>query len=115
MQIQINDWKLNVLIGVHPYERTQKQLVVADLDIEYDGSKASETDKIEDALDYEDLCVRIEKVISNTDFFLLEKMASTMGEEIFRNKRVNRVRIALFKPSALKDTARVTLVFERKR
>lgn len=115
MEIQIHDWKLNVLIGVHPYERTQKQLVVADLDIEYDGSKASETDKIEDALDYEDLCLRIKNVLSKADFFLLEKMASTIGEVVFRDKRVEKVRIALFKPSALKNDARITLVFDRKR
>ncbi len=115
IEIQIHDWELNALIGVHPHERTQKQPVVANLDIEYDGSRASQTDRIEDALDYEDLCIRIGKLVSNNDFFLLEKLAARIGEEVFRDKRVERVRIALFKPSALRDTARVSVVFDRRR
>ena len=115
MEIQIHDWKLDVLIGVHPHERTKKQRIVANLDIGYDGSKASQTDSIEDALDYEDLSIRIEKLISKNDFFLLEKMAAQIAEEVFHDKRVERVRIALFKPSALRETARVSLVFERRR
>lgn len=115
MIIQIHDWKLNVLIGVHPYERTQKQLVVADVDIKYDGKKASETDRLEDALDYEDLQVRIEKSVSKTGFSLLEKLAVRICDEVLRDNRVSEVKITLFKPAALKKIARVSLVYEQKR
>ncbi len=115
MIIQLHDWELNVLIGVHPHERTEKQRVIADVDIDYDGGRASVSDEIEDALDYEDLRVRIEKVVSNDDFFLLEKLAARMGEEVFLDNRVNSVKITLFKPSALKDIVRVSLVYSRER
>jgi len=115
MIIQLHDWKLNVLIGVHPHERTEKQRVVADIDIDYDGKRASLTDKIDDALDYEELQLRIEKVVSNDDFFLLERLAARIGDEVLLDKRVNSVRIKLFKPSALGKSARVSLVYDKKR
>ena len=115
MIIQLHDWELNVLIGVHPHQRTEKQPVVANLDIDYDGGRASVTDRIEDALDYEDLRIRIGKLVLNNDFFLLEKLAARIGEEVFLDNRVNSVRIALFKPSALKDIVRVSLVYSQKR
>lgn len=115
MIIQIHDWKLHTIIGTHPHERTQKQLIVADLDIDYDGEKASQTDRLEDTLDYEDLCIRIEKLVSNSNFFLLEKLAANISKEVLRDKRVNNIRITLFKPSVLKDVARVSVVFEQSR
>ncbi len=115
MIIQLHDWKLRVLIGVHPHERKKKQIVCADIDIEYDAGTAAATDRIEEALDYEGLAARMDALVDGTDFYLLETLIQKMTDEIFKDERVMRVQIILHKPLALQGIAHVSLVHEQKR
>ena len=51
-KIRITDLKLRAVIGTNDWERETKQDVVINIAIDYDATKASESDDLKDAIDY---------------------------------------------------------------
>ena len=74
--IRINDLRLRALIGTHPWERKNKQDLILNLAICYDASKASKSDRLKDALDYEALVDRVTRAVQRSRYYLLEKLAA---------------------------------------
>jgi len=80
--IRIHDLNFRSIIGAHSWERTNKQDVIVNLTIEYDASKASRSDRLKDALDYEALALKVGRIVERSRYQLLEKLASRILQGI---------------------------------
>ena len=99
--IRICDLKVRAIIGAHPWERVNKQDLMVNLTIEYDSLKASRSDRLKDALDYEALANKLVKAIEKSRFQLLEKLADVLLKAVMQDKRINTAVIRLDKPHAI--------------
>lgn len=112
--IRINDLCLRAIIGTHPRERKNKQDIILNLSICYDASKASKSDRLKDALDYEALADRVSRAVERSRYYLLEKLAAKVLDVVLRtDSRVSGAWIRLDKPHAIGEARSVSFELAR--
>ena len=109
-----SDWRLPnvielqslVVFGRHGYleeERRLGQRFLVDLWVDVRGS-ASDTDRIEDTVDYRRLAELVREVFSGRERLLLEGLAGSVADGIVeRFEAVQRVRVRVRKPDVVLD------------
>ncbi len=116
MIIKIENLKLRTYIGIYDWENNNKQDVVINIEMVYDGSKAGKSDNIEDTVDYKIITKEIINYVENGKFNLLERLVNDIGKLVMKDKRVLKSTIRVDKPGALRftDSVSVTNTIEQK-
>ncbi len=107
--IQINDLKLQAIVGTLKEERDQKQDIVINVSFDYDASEAVETDNLEKAIDYDVLVQDITKHIKKSKYFLLEKLTKAVLNIVMAKAAVKRATISIDKLNAIKSAKSVSV------
>jgi len=100
--IRITNLKLRTIIGIYDWEREHTQDVVINIKIDFDATKASQSDAIEDTLDYKALTKRVIKEVKASSFFLLEKLAKLILNIVMEESLVKEATVRVDKPFALR-------------
>ena len=114
-QIHIKDLLLRTIIGINEEERRNQQDVLINLVLDVDTRPAGETDDIEQAINYRTITKRIIQLVETSQFYLVEKMAAEIAAICLSDPRVNRVRVTVEKPGALRFARSVGVSIERGR
>ena len=114
-QIHVRDLRLRCIIGINPEEREKKQDVVFNLTLYADLSKAARTDAIEDTVDYKSIKLKVLKTVEDSSFFLLERLADHVARVCFTDPHVERARVSVEKPGALRFARTVAVELLRER
>jgi D-erythro-7,8-dihydroneopterin triphosphate epimerase len=101
--INIVDLRIRALIGTNSWERTNKQELILNITLEYDAVKASRSDNLKDAMDYQKIANAVTKTVENSRCLLLEKLASKVMDTIKRTKGLQKASLRIDKPQALAD------------
>ena len=101
-KILIKDLTLRCIIGVNESERREKQDVVINVILWSDFTKATETDDIDETIDYKKINKSIIGLVENSKFFLVETLAERIAQLCLQNKRVRKVKVSVEKPGALR-------------
>jgi FolB domain-containing protein len=101
-KIIIKDLLLRGIIGVNEDERVNKQDILINIVIYFDTWAASKSDKITDALNYKTVTKRIIAHVEASADFLVEKLSGDIAKIIITEFDVERVRVRLEKPGALR-------------
>lgn len=110
MIIKIENLKLRTTVGIYDWEKEIKQDVIINVEMEFDGSKAIETDDIEHTVDYKTITKKIIEMVEGTDFNLIERIAGEAMKVVMENEKVDKASVRVDKPGALRftDTVSVT-------
>ncbi len=114
-QITIKDLLLRTIIGINQEERKDRQDVLMNLTLEVDTRRAGESDDIQHAVNYRTLTKRIIRLVENSEFFLVEKLAAEIAAICLEDTRVARARVSVEKPGALRFARSVGVTIERSR
>ncbi|WP_395374090.1 dihydroneopterin aldolase [Marinicella sp. W31] len=106
-QILIEQLTAQAIIGIHDWERKNKQPVVLDITLEHSIAAAAQSDAIEDALDYQQLCELLTEHIETSSYHLIETLADSCAQLIFRHFSVDCIDLKLRKPEAIENTSTV--------
>jgi dihydroneopterin aldolase len=85
------------LCGVLPEEQSRRQPIEVDLDVQADLTKAVEADNLDHTIDYGAVTEIVERVITEEQFALLERMAGRIAEVVLADQRVEAVTVAVRK------------------
>ena len=115
MIIKIENLRLRTIIGIYDWEKENRQDLVINVSIDFDGRKAAESDNIEDTLDYKALNKKIISFVETNDFNLLERVAGGICDIVFEDPVVRWASVKVEKPGALRfaDSVSVTEARER--
>ncbi len=115
MIITIENLKLRTIIGIFEWEKNIKQDVVINVEIQFDGRLAAESDNIEDTVDYKKITKEIIKYVEEGRFNLIEKIAGGVAEIVIKVPKVLRTTVKVAKPGALRyaDSVSVTYTLEK--
>jgi 7,8-dihydroneopterin aldolase/epimerase/oxygenase len=102
-KLEINNLKIDTIIGIHDHEKSEKQSLIFDIIIFYNSSTTIKSDNIKDAIDYYDLTLNLKEFISNNHYELLETLSHKILEEIVKDKRIGKAILTISKPKALED------------
>ncbi len=111
----IKDLLVRCVIGVHDWERKDRQDVLINIEIGADCGPAGRSDDFQDAVDYRALTKRILEAAEQSEFFLVEALAERTASICMEDERVDRVRVQVEKPGALRFARSVGVAIERAR
>ena len=111
--IFLHEYKLELVIGIYEWERLLPQTIQLDIEIGLPASRAGETDKVEDTIDYGKVVQAIEASVKQKHFDLLEALAEHIAHLIRTDFKSPWVRISLTKLGMLRHIKRVGLTIER--
>jgi FolB domain-containing protein len=106
-RIFLRDLCLSCTIGVNEWEREVRQTVKIDLDLEVDLAEAGRTDDLNLTIDYKVVRDRIETLVTQSRFLLVEALAESIAQACLAEPRVQRARVRVEKPGALRATRTV--------
>lgn len=104
---------IDTLIGIFDWERVAKQTLIFDIEMAYDCTLASQSDNINDALDYKKVYERVYDFVSKSEFFLIEKLADQVIMLIQTEFRVPWVKLIINKKGAVGAGIDVGVIMER--
>ena len=85
--------------GLTEEERTVGQRISADVEISFDISRAAASDRIEETINYVEVCKRVVSIGKSSGCHLLETLADKMAEEIINSYSVSEITLRLRKCS----------------
>ena len=83
--------------GARPYEKEAGQRLEVDLELEPADDRAEVSDKLGDAVDYDQLYRTVREVVEQQSFHLLERLGAATAETILGRFAVRRVRVRIAK------------------
>ncbi|SNB47776.1 dihydroneopterin aldolase [Geobacter sp. DSM 9736] len=114
--IRIEKLLLRTVIGITPEERHNRQDVVISLALFVDTRSAGRSDDIGNApVNYRTLVKKIVPVVEGGEFNLVEKLAADIARLCLAEPGVERVRVSVDKPGALRFAKSVGVTIERGR
>lgn len=112
--IFLHDFKAKTLIGIYPWERKVPQTIRIDLEIALPTSCACQSDNIEDALDYALIIERINEILANQHFSLLEALAEHIAQTILKEFKSPWVKVSVAKLGIIRGVKKLGICIERK-
>ena len=111
----IKELCIETVIGIYDWERKIKQFVCIDLELGTDISNASNSDVIDDTVDYKAVSKTLKSFIGDSEFQLIEALAEESVKLIFEKFNVNYIKGRFSKPGAVTGSKEVGVVIERYR
>jgi dihydroneopterin aldolase/D-erythro-7,8-dihydroneopterin triphosphate epimerase len=89
--------------------------VLINLVLDVDMHGAGESDDIDQVVNYRTITKRIIQLVETSQFYLVEKMAAEIAVICLEDPRVERARVTVEKPGALRFARSVGVTIERGR
>ena len=111
--IFIRDFRLKITVGIYAWERIVPQIVQLDLEIGIPGTHPSQSDTIDDTIDYAKVVQRIEDSLRDNKIQLLEKLAEHIAQIITGEFKAPWVKVSVTKLAALRNVKQLGVTIER--
>ena len=103
-KIIIRDLILLLSVGIHRFEKLKKQKVKFNIEITTDPNLKPD---IKSIVNYESVINDVKRLSKKTHFELLESLSESIFDEIFKNKKVKKIKLKIEKLDIIKETTSV--------
>jgi len=107
--IRVKNLRLRTYIGINNDEIANRQDVIINIEIHYPAEKATQSDNMDDALNYRTITKKIIALVENNRFGLLEKMTNDVLHIASEHPWVIFSKVEIDKPHALRFADSVSL------
>jgi len=114
-KIIITDFLLNIFIGYRSYEKINKQNVKFNIELDHVNPKHLNDKDIKSIFNYEKITKIIKNLTKSKHYNFLESLADDIFNELFKDKRINKIRLKIEKLDAIKGTVSVGIEVTKKR
>lgn len=113
--IRVKNLRLRTYIGFNEEERKNKQDVIINMKLTYDGGDAADSDNISDAFNYRTVTKRVIQHVEENSFLLLERLSEEVLALIMEAREIKSATVEIDKPHALRfaDSVSVEATAER--
>ncbi len=112
-QIMIKDLLVRGIIGINPDERVNRQDILINLILYTDTRRASETDAIQDCVDYRAITKKVYAFVDSAQRYTVEALAGDIARLCLEQPNVKGVRVRVEKPGAVRFSRSVGVEIER--
>ena len=106
-KVSIKNLILKISVGLHDFEKIEKQRVRFSIDISTDSNIKPNNDDLSSIVNYEDTIKKITYITEKKHHELLEDLAENIFDIIFESKLVKKVNLKLEKLDIIKNTESV--------
>ncbi len=114
-KIIITDFLLNIFIGYRSHEKINKQNVKFNIELDHVNPKHLNDKDIKSIFNYEKIIKIIKNLTKSKHYNFLESLADDIFNELFKDKRINKIRLKIEKLDAIKGTVSVGIEITKKR
>ena len=114
-KVNIKNLILNISVGLHDFEKKEKQRVRFNIDISTDSNIKPDNTNLSSIVNYEDTIKKITDITKIKHHELLEDLAENIFDIIFKSKIVKKVKLKLEKLDIIKETESVGIEVSKKR
>jgi dihydroneopterin aldolase len=114
-KIIITDFLLNIFIGYRSHEKINKQNVKFNIELDHVNPKHLNDKDIKSIFNYEKITKIIKNLTKSKHYNFLETLADDIFNELFKDKRINKIRLKIEKLDAIKGTVSVGIEITKKR
>ena len=114
-KILINELILNLKLGYYDFEKEKAQKVKFSLEIDYQDKKPSNDKDLKSIVNYAKIVKLIKKLVKNKHYNFLETLAEDVFDELFKDKRIDKISLRIEKLEIMKDCSSVGIQISKKR
>lgn len=107
--IRVKNLRLRTYIGINEDEIKNKQDIIVNITINYSAIQATESDNMDDALNYRTITKAVIALVENNRFSLLEKLTCDILNVAADHPWVKSAEVEVDKPHALRFADSVSL------
>ena len=114
-KVSIKNLILKISVGLHDFEKIEKQRVRFSIDISTDSNIKPNNNDLSSIVNYEDTIKKITYITEKKHHELLEDLAENIFDIIFESKLVKKVNLKLEKLDIIKNTESVGIEVSKSR
>jgi 7,8-dihydroneopterin aldolase/epimerase/oxygenase len=114
-KVLIKDLIFNTSIGIHDFEKKQKQQIKFNIEIDINSSLKPSNTNLNTIVNYEDIITSIKILTQKKHYDLLEVLAEDIFLDLFENKNIIKIKLKIEKPEIIKNTTSVGIEIIKKR
>ena len=114
-KILINDLILNLKLGYFDFEKEKDQKVKFSLEVNYQDKKPSNDKDLKSIVNYDKIVRLIKKLVKNKHYNFLETLAEDVFDELFKDRRIDKITLQIEKLEIMKDCSSVGIQISKKR
>jgi len=114
-KILINELILNLKLGYYDFEKEKTQKVKFSLEVNYEDKKPSNDKDLKSIVNYARIVKLIKKLVKNKHYNFLETLAEDIFDELFKDKRIDKITLQIEKLEIMKDCSSVGIQISKKR
>ena len=114
-KVLIKELILNIKLGYFDFEKEKPQKVKFSLEVNYKDKKPTNDRDLKSIVNYDKLVRLIKKLIKNKHYNFLETLAEDIFDEIFKDRRIDKIVLKIEKLEIIKDCSSVGIQISKKR
>jgi len=114
-KVLIKDLILDLKLGYYNFEKEKTQKVKFTLEVNYEDKKPSNDKDFKSIVNYAKIVKLIKKLVKNKHYNFLETLAEDVFDELFKDKRIDKITLQIEKLEIIKDCSSVGIQISKKR
>ena len=114
-KVLIKELILNLKLGYYDFEKATPQKVKFSLEANYEDKKPTNDKDLKSIVNYSKLVKLIKKLVKNIHYNFLETLAEDVFDELFKDKRIDKISLKIEKLEIMKDCSSVGIQISKKR
>ena len=114
-KILINELILDLKLGYYEFEKEKSQKVKFTLEVNYRDKKPTNDKDLKSIVNYSKIVKLIKKLVKNKHYNFLETLAEDVFDELFKDKRIDKITLQIEKLEIMKDCSSVGIQISKKR
>ncbi len=114
-KVLIKDLVLDLKLGYDDFEKEKTQKVKFTLEVNYENKNPSNDKDLKSIVNYAKIVKLIKKLVKNKHYNFLETLAEDVFDELFKDKRIDKITLQIEKLEIMKDCSSVGIQISKKR
>ena len=114
-KVLIKDLILDLKLGYYDFEKDKSQKVKFTLEIDYRDKKPTNDKDLKSIVNYDKIVKLIKKLVKNKHYNFLETLAEDVFDELFKDKRIDKITLQIEKLEIMKNCSSVGIQISKKR
>ena len=114
-KVLIKELILDLKLGYYEFEKDKNQKVKFTLEVDYKDKKPTNDKDLKSIVNYDKIVKLIKKLVKNKHYNFLETLAEDVFDELFKDKRIDKITLKIEKLEIMKDCSSVGIQVSKKR
>ena len=114
-KVLIKELILDLKLGYYEFEKDKNQKVKFTLEVDYKDKKPTNDKDLKSIVNYDKIVKLIKKLVKNKHYNFLETLAEDVFDELFKDKRIDKITLKIEKLEIMKNCSSVGIQVSKKR